>query len=128
LTGYTLQVNLPGPQLFNSSGADVFQAMHDLIGAISSNNGIQAAVSKVNAAFSYVTGQRVFYGNAMNQISAQQTVLDSAQTQLLNQENTLVGTDFAAAASALVNAETARSAALTAIGRRPPTSLFDHLA
>ena len=125
---YNLQVNLPGNQIFSSPGTDVFKAMHDLISAVSSNTNIPAAANEVNDAFNFITSQRVFYGNGMNQISAQQTVLSTSQTQLQSEENTLVGADFAAAASALVNAETARNAALTAIGRRPPTSLFDHLA
>jgi flagellin-like hook-associated protein FlgL len=102
--------------------------MQDLITAVNSNQGIAAAVGKVNNSLNFITSQRVFYGNALNQVSAQQNVLATTQTQLSSQENTLVGVDFAAAASTLVSAETARNAALTAIGRIPPTSLFDHLA
>ena len=127
-TGYNLQVNLPGSQLFSAPQGDVFQAMHDLIFAITSNNGIEAAADEVSTAFNYVTGQRVFYGNGMNQITAQQTFLNSTQTQLASQQNTLVGADIAAVASDLVNTETARTAALSAIGRQPPVSLFDYLA
>jgi len=127
-TGYNLQVNLPGSQLFSSPAADVFQSMHDLITAVTSNSGIQAAAAELSTAFNYVTGQRVFYGNGMNQISAQQTFLNSQSTALSSQQNTLVGADIAAVASDLVNTETARTAALNAIGRQPPTSLFDYLA
>jgi flagellar hook-associated protein 3 FlgL len=126
--GYNLQVNLPGSQVFGTPGSDVFQAMHDLTSAMSSNAGISAAVNEVTDAFNHVTGQRVFYGNGLNQISAQQTLLASQNLQLSSQENTLVGADITKAASDLVNAQAARTATLTAIGRIPPTSLFDHLA
>jgi flagellin-like hook-associated protein FlgL len=101
--------------------------MNDLITAVSANGNIAGAVGVVNNSFNFITSQRVFYGNALNQVSAQASVLATTQTQLSAQENILVGVDFAAAASTLVAAETARNAALTAIGRIPPTSLFDHL-
>ena len=126
--GYNLQVNLPGSQLFSAPAADVFQSMQDLITAMTTNSGISNAVAEVSQAFNYVTGQRVFYGNGMNQISAQQTFLNSESVQLSSQQNTLVGADIAHVASDLVNTETARTAALSAIGRQPPVSLFDYLA
>jgi flagellin-like hook-associated protein FlgL len=70
----------------------------------------------------------VFYGNGMNQISAQATFLSSQKTQLSSQQNTLVGADIAAVASDLVSTQTDRTAELSAIGRTPRTSLFDYLA
>jgi flagellar hook-associated protein 3 FlgL len=126
--GYSLQVNLPGNQIFSTPGSDVFQAVHDLIGALNSNTGIQSAVGEVTTAFDHVTAQRVFYGNGLNQTDSQQTLLAGVKSQLSSQENTLIGADFTQAASDLVNAQAARTATLTAIGRLPPTSLFDHLA
>ncbi len=125
--GYQLQVNLPGSQMFSSTGADVFQAMSDLITAVTNNTGVDAALASVRHAFDYVTAQRVFYGNGMNQMDAQKTFLDAQKTQLSSQENTLVGADMAAAASQLVNTENARSATLAAIGRISQTTLFDYL-
>jgi len=125
--GYQLQVNLPGSQLFSSAGADVFQAMSDLITAVTNNTGVDAALTSVRQAFDYVTAQRVFYGNGMNQMDAQKTFLDAQKTQLSSQENTLVGADTAAAASQVVNTDTARNATLAAIGRISQNSLFDYL-
>ena len=125
--GYQLQVNLPGSQLFSSAGADVFQAMSDLITAVTNNTGVDAALTSVREAFDYVTAQRVFYGNGMNQMDAQKTFLDAQKTQLSSQENTLVGADTAAAASQVVNTDTARNATLAAIGRISQNSLFDYL-
>jgi len=127
-TGYPLQVNLPGSQLFSSPSGDVFLAMHDLISAMTTNTNIQSAVAGVSNAYNFVTAQRVFYGNGMNQITAQNTFLASQTTQLASQQNTLVGADVASVATDLSTSETARTAALTAIGQRPRTSLFDYLA
>ena len=125
--GYQLQVNLPGSQLFSSPRGDMFQSIQDLITAVSTNTGIDTAVSGVRQAFDFVTAQRVFYGNGLNQIQSQQTFLDTQKTQLSSQENIIAGADIAAAASQVVNSDNVRNATLAAIGRVSQNSLFDFL-
>ena len=125
--GYQLQVNVPGSQIFDGAGADMFLAINDLITSLQNNAGISAAVTELGNAYTYVTGQRVFYGNALNQTQSQQTYLNTQSLGLSQQLNTVAGADIAAVASQLVNDQTARTATLDAIGRTPQTSLFDFL-
>ena len=72
---FSLQTNLPGSQLFSASGNDVFQSIQDLITSLQSGTGIGAAVTEVGNASNYLDSQKVFYGNALNQLTAQQTYL-----------------------------------------------------
>jgi flagellar hook-associated protein 3 FlgL len=125
--GYQVQVNVPGSQIFTGAGADMFLAINDLITSLKNNSGIGAAVTELGTAFTYVTGQRVFYGNALNQTQSEQTYLNTQKLGLSQQQNTVAGTDIPAVASQLVNDQTARTATLSAIGRTPQTSLFDFL-
>lgn len=125
--GYQLQMNLPGSQIFAAPAADMFQAINDLINAVANNTGIDAAVLALRDAFDLVTAQRVFYGNAMNQIEIQQNYLSGQKVQLGSEENKLVGADMASVASLIVNTENARNAALAAIGKVSQTSLFDFI-
>ncbi len=125
--GYRIAVNKPGSQLFIAPGHDMFQAMTNLIQAMQSNTGFTAAVTSFRDASEYLSGQRVFYGNTMNQAQAQSTYLGTAKLQLSQQENTLVGADVEAAASRLVNSQNATSATLAAVGRISQLSLFDYL-
>ena len=125
--GYQLQVNLPGSQVFSSPSADMFKAINDLTNAVQINSGVDVALGEVRQAFDFVTAQRVFYGNGLNQIQAQQTFLDNTKTQLSSQENVLAGADIAAAASQVVDTENARNATLAAIGRVSQSTLFDFL-
>ena len=125
--GYQLQVNLPGSQLFTATGSDMFQSIQDLITSLGNNSGIGTAVAEVRKAFDYVTAQRVFYGNALNQIDSQTAFLNNEKLDLSRQENAVAGADIASVASQLVNNQTARSATLAAIGRMPQDSLFDYL-
>jgi flagellar hook-associated protein 3 FlgL len=125
--GVSMQVNLPGSQIFATPGSDVFQAVHDLITALQTNTGIDTAATGVRAAFDHVTAQRVFYGNAMNQLQSQQSYLNSDKLLLSQQENTVGGADLAAATTSLLSAQNARSAALAAAGKISQLSLFDYL-
>jgi len=125
--GYRMAANQPGSQLFVAPGHNMFQAMTGLIQAMQSNSGFDAALASVRDSFDHLSGQRVFYGNAMNQGQSQATYLGSAKLQLSQQENTLAGADIEAAASRLINAENATNATLSALGRISQLSLFDYL-
>jgi flagellar hook-associated protein 3 FlgL len=125
--GIELPVNIPGSQMFTAAGSDMFQAIHNLIVSLQTDTGMDAAVAGVRTAFDHVTSQRVFYGNALNQLQSQQTYLNSDKLQLSQQENTVGGADLAAAATSLLSAQNARSAALSAAGRITQLSLFDYL-
>jgi len=127
-SGYELQVNVPGSQIFNGpGGANMFQAIQDLITALQSDTGIGTAVTEVGTALTYVSGQQVFYGNALNQTQSQQTYLSTESLGLSQQQNTVGAADLAAVASQVQNDQIATSATLEAIGKMPQTSLFDYL-
>jgi flagellar hook-associated protein 3 FlgL len=125
--GYQLQANVPGSQVFNGPGADVFQAINDLITSLRSNTGIDTAVTELGTAVNYVSGQQVFYGNALNQTQSQQTYLNTQSLGLSQQENTVGAANLAAVASQVENDQIATSATLEAIAKMPQTSLFDYL-
>ncbi|HZQ21184.1 MAG TPA: flagellar hook-associated protein FlgL [Terriglobales bacterium] len=124
---YSLQINLPGSQVFTSPSADVFQSIADLISAIKSNTNVGTAVSEVSQAYNYVTGQRVFYGNALNQLQSQQNYLSSEKVDLATAGNSISATDMAAAATTFSQSQIALNAELASISRISQTSLFDYL-
>lgn len=124
---FTVQTNLPGSQLFSSPGNDVFQAVQDLITNLQSGANIDTAVNEVSSAYRYVNAQRVFYGNAVNQLNSQETFLNSETTQLAEQQNSVGGADLSRVISDLVNAQNARQATLGAIGKTQQTNLFDYI-
>ena len=81
------------------------------------NTNIPAAVTQVQDALTQVSRQRVFYGNALNQINLSENFLNQDKVNLSSQENSLVGADPAAAASDLSQAQTAYESELTATSR-----------
>ena len=128
--GYPVQVNLPGSQVFGLGNAtgDVFQAIGDLITSVQKNSGIGGAVNEIDAALSYVTTQRTFYDDGLNQTQTQQTYLNSQNLSLSQQLNTVTAANVAELASQLESEQTGQTATLEAIGNTPQKSLFDYLA
>ncbi|HWZ54624.1 MAG TPA: flagellar hook-associated protein FlgL [Verrucomicrobiae bacterium] len=112
--GQTVAVNLPGNQIFTNPSGDVLGALNGLITALQNNSGIAAANTNLDKAFTVLTTQRVFYGNALNQFQTAQTFLNGDKTQLAQQENSLVGADLAASITNFEQATTATNAILNA--------------
>ena len=126
--GYQVQTSVSGSDLFLNASGNVFQTLQDLITAVQSNNGIDTASNAVGQARSELSAQRVFYGNVMNQLTANSTVLQNESTQLSTRENTLSAADLAQAATQLVSLQTSVNAVMSAASKTMGTSLFDYLS
>ena len=113
-SGQTIQINLPGSQIFTNPAGDVLGALNGLITALQTNTGLPAANANLDQAFTQFTTQRVFYGNALKQLQSSQASLNSDKLQLATQENSLVGVDLATSITNLEQASTATNAILTA--------------
>jgi flagellin-like hook-associated protein FlgL len=101
--------------------------LQDLVTNLKTGTNIDISVNQVSAAYQHINAQRVFYGNAMNQLNSQQKYLNSESTQLAEQQNTLTGADLSRVLSDLVNAQTSREATLGAIARTQQGNLFDYI-
>jgi flagellar hook-associated protein 3 FlgL len=124
---YSLQINQAGSQLFTSAAGNVFQSISDLINALQTNNNIGAAVSSVSNAYDHITGQRVFYGNALNQLQAQQNYLNSEKVDLATAADSISATDMAATSTAFTQSQIAIQADLAVMRRISQSTLFDYL-
>lgn len=80
--GNSIQGNVPGDQLFQNSGGSVFTSLGNLNAALQSGNNIGAALTQVQNALSTVSTQRVFYGNALNQIKNSESFLNQDKINL----------------------------------------------
>lgn len=126
----SIQVNLPGSQLFSNSSADVLGSLNSLVTALKSGNttDIESATSAVTTALNYVDQQRVFYSNTESQLDSQQTYLSTETVNLTSQKDSLVAVDESQAATQLSQAETANSAAAAAAAKVLPDTILSYLA
>jgi flagellar hook-associated protein 3 FlgL len=115
--GVTIDSGVPGDQLFQNGNGNVFAALQDLYNSLQTSTGMDTAVTEVQNALNTVSTQRVFYGNALNQITTSENFLSQDKVDLSSQENDLVGVDPATAASDLAQAQIAYQSQLAATGR-----------
>src|ERR1700728_625875 len=89
----SVQVNLPGSQIFSSSSNNVIGALSSLVTALQSGNtaDIQSSTAAVSSALSFVGQQQVFYGSAETQLNSQETFLQQDTVTLTSQANNLIG-------------------------------------
>ncbi|MFP5230522.1 MAG: flagellar hook-associated protein FlgL [Acidobacteriota bacterium] len=126
----SVQVNLPGSQIFSSSSNNVIGALSSLVTALQSGNisGIATATASVSSALTYVSQQQGFYSNVQTQLNSQDTALQQDKVTLTTQATNLVGINIATAATALSQAETDNSAALAAAAKVLPVTLLNYLS
>ncbi|HTR48902.1 MAG TPA: flagellar hook-associated protein FlgL [Verrucomicrobiae bacterium] len=115
--GQSMQTNVGGNQIFTNGSGNIFQALNDLVTALNSGAGIDAANSEVQRAFSQLTTQRVFYGNALNQVQTSQSFLSQEQVNLNAQQTQLVGADMTQVIAEQSQAQLGEQAALSATGQ-----------
>jgi flagellar hook-associated protein 3 FlgL len=119
--------NLPGSTIFNGTGADVFQALHDLSNALQNNGDVAGATTEVENALNNVDLQRTFYGATLDRLNNASYTLSQEQINLSQQQNSLVGADLPTSATDLAQAETTLNAALAAFGQISNNNLLDYL-
>jgi chemotaxis protein methyltransferase CheR len=115
--GNSITANLPGDKIFLNPGGSVMGALQDLYTSLTTGTNIPAAVTEVNGALSQVSLQRVFYGNALNQINLSEAFLGQEKVNLSQQENGLAGADMAEVATNFAQAQVANQSTLTATAR-----------
>jgi len=127
--GDSVQTNLPGSQLFQGSGGDVMGALQQLITALKSGNtaAVGTATTTLNGALNYLSQQRIFYGSALQQLTSNQSYLQTEQVNLQTAANTIDGVNLAQAANNLSQAETTQSATLAALAKVIPENLLQYL-
>ena len=126
--GQSVTMNLPGSNLFNAAGADVFQGLTDLSNAINTPGGdIAGAISEVQAAFNNVVAQRSFYGNTLQQLNTDSTNLSQESLTLQQFQSSLISADPAKAATDLAQAQATLQASLAAASKVSQESLLDYL-
>jgi flagellar hook-associated protein 3 FlgL len=126
----SVQVNLPGSQIFSNSTNNVIGSLSSLVTALQSGStaDIGTATNAVSSALSYVGQQRVFYGNVESQLNSQDTALQQDTVSLASQATSLIGVDTATAATNLSQAEADNSAALAAAAKVLPNTLLNYLS
>jgi flagellar hook-associated protein 3 FlgL len=127
--GQSIALNLPGDQIFTSSGANVLAALNQLIADYSSGATTAAAsdTSALNTALNYVGQQRATLDNSLSRLTTTQNLVQSESTQLQSTQTTLMQADVAQISVQLKDAETQQAALSQVFASLGSSSLFNDL-
>jgi len=115
--GQSVNTNVPGDQLFLNPSGSVLGSLNQLITAIQTNTGIAGASTSFGVAASEFNTQRLFYGEALNEMNNTSTFLSNEQVQLQTQETNIAGADLAKVTTQFSQAEVAYEALIQAEGQ-----------
>lgn len=128
--GQTIQLNVPGDQIFTANGSNVFAALNNLIADFASGSTSTASVADLNAlnsSLSFVSQQRVVIDNSITRLTAASNAVDSEKLQLTADQTNLMQADLANVATKLSLAKTQQTALESVIAQLGSGSLFDKL-
>lgn len=127
--GQSIQLNLPGNQVFLSSTANVLGTLNNLIADYASG-GSGSGVSDtaaLNDAINYVSQQRVTIDNSITRLNNASSAIKDQQTQLTTVQTNLMQADVAQVSSQLSLSESQETALINVIAALGQGSLFDKL-
>jgi flagellar hook-associated protein 3 FlgL len=129
--GQTIQLNVPGGQIFTAGGSnDVFAALNNLIADYANGTNTGKSVEDteaLNTAMNYVSQQRVTLDNSITQLSSASEAVTSEQTQLTAAQTSLMQADLPQISTQLSLAETQQTALEDVISQLGSGTLFDKL-
>jgi flagellar hook-associated protein 3 FlgL len=128
--GQKIQLNIPGSQIFSSTGNDVLGTLNALVADFSSGTASATANADsqaLSSALSYVTQQRVVIDNSLTRLSDAENYTQSESTQLQAAQTTLLQANVGQVATQLSTAETQQAALSQVIATLGKQSLFNDL-
>jgi flagellar hook-associated protein 3 FlgL len=129
--GQSIQLNIPGDQIFDASGGNsVLAALNSLVADYASGTASSSAVSdteSLGTALNYVSQQRVVIDNSLTRLTAASDSVASEKTQLTATQTDLMQADVAQVSTQLSLSETQQTALEDVIAQLGSNNLFAKL-
>ncbi len=129
--GQSIQLNVPGNQIFDAAGANsVFAALNNLVADFASGTASGSSVSDTLAlgtALNYVSQQRVVVDNSLNRLSSASDTVAREKTQLTVAQTNLMQADVAQVATQLSLSKAQETALEAVISQLGSNSLFNKM-
>lgn len=129
--GQTVQLNLPGDQIFTTSGSNsALQALNNLIADYANGASVATSVQDTETlsnALSFVSQQRVTLDNSLTRLTTASDAVTNEQTQLTTAQTNLMQADLPQISTQLSLTETQQTALEDVISQLGTGSLFDKL-
>jgi len=127
--GQTIQLNVPGDQIFTTAAANVIGVLNNLV-ADYANGGSGAGVAdtaSLNTALNFVGQQRVLIDNSITRLNAASSAASTESIQLKAVQTELMQADIPAISTQLSLTQSQQTALISVISALGSGSLFDKL-
>lgn len=127
--GQSIQLNVPGDQIFTSSTANVLGALNNVIADFANGNSNAGATdtAALNSALNFVSQQRVMLDNSISRLATATTAATNEQTQLTSVQTNLMQADIPGVSTQLSLVKSQQTALIGVIAALGSGSLFDKL-
>lgn len=129
--GQTIQLNVPGSQIFTAAGTNnVIGALNQLVADFATGTSAGTSVpdtTALNSALNFVSQQRVIIDNSITRLSAASEAITGSQTQLTAAQTNLMQADLPTISTQLSQDETQQTALEDVISQLGAGSLFNKL-
>jgi flagellar hook-associated protein 3 FlgL len=128
-TGQSIQLNVPGNQIFTSATANVLGTLNNLVADYATGtagSGV-ADTAALNTALNFVSQQRVTIDNSITRLTSASGAATEEATQLTAVQTNLMQADIAGVSTQLSLAQSQQSALVEVIASLGQGSLFDKL-
>lgn len=128
-TGQSIQLNLPGNQVFTSPTADVLGTLNNLVADYASGTGGSGVTdtAALNTALNFVSQQRVTIDDSITRLNDASGAATEQATQLTAVQTNLIQADIPAISTQLSLVQSQQSALISVIAALGQGSLFDKL-
>ncbi len=127
--GQSLQVNLPGSDVFTNPNGDVLDSLNQLVTDLQNGAGAAVATDATNlsAALATVNQQRTTIDTSLAQLNETSSYAQTQATQVQAEQSNLLSADTAAVASSLQSAEVQHQALISVVSTLSQNNLFSYL-
>jgi len=128
-TGQSIQLNIPGNQVFTAATANVLGTLNSLVADYANGtagSGV-ADTTALNSALNYVSQQRVTIDNSIGQLTDASGAATEQGTQLTTVQTDLMQADFASVSTQYSLAQSQQTALISVITALGQGSLFNKL-
>ena len=128
-TGQSIQLNLPGNQVFTSSTGNVLGALNNLIADFATGvSGTGASdTATLNTALNFLSQQRITIDDSVSRLNEANSAAQSAATQLTVVQTNLIQADIPSISTQLALTQSQQTALINVISALGSSSLFDKL-
>ena len=127
--GQTIQLNVPGDQIFTNSAANVIGVLNNLVSDYASGGSASgiADTSVLNTALNYLGQQRVAIDNSITRLNAASSAATTESVQLTTIQTNLMQSDIPGISTQLALTQSQQTALINVISALGSGSLFDKL-